>query len=107
MNPVSGRPLRVALVCGCAEGGADGVGDYTEALAGVLRGRGVDARIAAVRDPFVADPVPDGPQARSGTLGPSAMQRPLGPGSSPGFRRGAAGMTRLCSASCCWQARAG
>ena len=38
--------------------------------------------------------IPEASQRLSGTQGPSALRLSLGPGSTPGFRRGSAGMTR-------------
>lgn len=55
-------PRRLVLLCGCAERGKSGVGDYSLALAAELAIRGIDARIAAVADSFVREvreePVP-------------------------------------------------
>lgn len=49
--------VRVLFVCGCAEPGKDGVGDYTRRLAFELLNQHCTAAIAAVNDSFVSDSV--------------------------------------------------
>ena len=45
--------MRVAFLCGCAEGGEDGVGDYTVELAEECGRRGIGTLCVALNDPFL------------------------------------------------------
>lgn len=55
-GPQAPQPLGpILLVCGGAEPGRDGVGDYTRLLAGELATRGVAVGVLAIADPHVHD----------------------------------------------------
>ena len=47
--------LKILFVCGCLEGGMDGVGDYTSLLARALILRGHSCAIVALADPHVSE----------------------------------------------------
>jgi hypothetical protein len=54
---------RIAFLCGCAEPGKDGVGDYTALLAGECERRGLATLRVALNDPYVT-----GAEVGEGTL---------------------------------------